>query len=163
MQAALAKLQRRCLPTKGEWSSAAVQIKEAHRNGSINVCIVDRDIAGAEALAKELNDSGKTKAIAIECNVTDWDSQVAAFDKAVTEFGRIDYVLPIAGVGERRWLKKDQKETWTKPDLACIDVNLTGPLYTIALAVQQFRRQEKNEHGFRGKRKLGARACRPRD
>jgi len=124
----------------------------------VKLVLADRDMAGATSLAKDLKDAGKT-AIDVECDVANWDQQVATFDTAVTEFGRIDYVLPIAGVGERRWLKKGQTEKWTKPDLTVIDVDLTAPLWTVALAVQQFRRQDKNEHGFRGKIMAVASVC----
>lgn len=37
-----------------------------------------------------------------------------------------------------------------KPDLTVIDLDLTGVMYTVSLAVQQFRRQEP-KNGFRGK------------
>jgi len=32
--------------------------------------------------------------------VTDWDSQRQGFEAAVKQFKRIDYVYPIAGIGE---------------------------------------------------------------
>ncbi|KAF2104184.1 glucose 1-dehydrogenase [Rhizodiscina lignyota] len=124
----------------------------------IKVCIADRDEAGIKAAISELGDKGKS-IMSVKVDAADWDSQVQAFDKAVTEFGRIDYVLPVAGIGERRWLKKDQTEKWTKPDLTVIDVNLTGLIYTVALAIQQFRRQEPNDFGFRGKIMAVASVC----
>lgn len=84
--------------------------------------------------------------------MTDWDSQVAAFEKAVKEFGRIDYVFPIAGIGERKAIKNNPKaQGFQKPDLAVIDVDLTGVLYTAFLGIQQMRRQEKDSSGYRGK------------
>ena len=103
-----------------------------------------------QAVKSDLGEKGDS-ILTVQVDVADWDSQVQAFDKAVTEFGRIDYVFPIAGVGERRWIPKDQTEKWAKPDLTCINVNLYGPIYTTALAVQQMRRQEPNDFGFRGK------------
>lgn len=124
----------------------------SNSNSRIKVCIADRDLAGAQAVADEINKSGK-KAIAVQCDVANWDSQVAAIDKAVTELGRLDYVLPIAGIGERRWMKQGQTEKWQKPDLTVIDVVFLGLVWTVSLAVQQFRRQEKDQFGFRGKSK----------
>lgn len=109
------------------------------------------NLDGAEAVVKKLKDGGK-EAIAVQVNVADWDSQVAAFEKAVKEFGRIDYVFPIAGIGERKVIKNDPTATeFEKPDLACIDVDLTGLLYTAYIAIQQFRRQDKGADGYRGK------------
>ncbi|KAK5331689.1 hypothetical protein LTR93_000694 [Exophiala xenobiotica] len=89
-----------------------------------------------------------------EVDVTDWDQQVSAFEKAVNTLGRIDYVYPIAGLSERRSFPNRGKDYkgFEKPDLSVIDVNLTAVLYTVSLALQQFRRQALNKFGFRGKR-----------
>lgn len=91
-------------------------------------------------------------------NVADWDSQVQAFKKAVAEFGRIDYVYPIAGIGENTWIPPlapgQAEDDFAKPALAVIDVNVTGFLYSVAIAIQQFRRQGAGANGFKGKRML---------
>jgi NAD(P)-dependent dehydrogenase (short-subunit alcohol dehydrogenase family) len=93
-------------------------------------------------------------AIAVQVNASDWDSQLAGFQKAVDAFGRIDYVFPIAGIGERKAIKNDPSATsFEKPDLSVIDVDLTGVLYTAFLAIQQMRRQDKDSQGYRGKSK----------
>lgn len=115
------------------------------------MCIADRNLEGAKAAAEKL---GKG-AIAVEVNTPDWDSQLAAFETAVKEFGRIDYVFPIAGIGERKTVKRDGSTSgFQKPDLATLDVDLIGVLYTAYLAIQQMRRQEKDSSGFRGKSEL---------
>lgn len=115
----------------------------------IKVFIADRDILGAQETAKELG------AEATAVDVSDWDSQKAAFKQALEKFGRIDYVLPIAGVGENRWTptvaETEASNEFGRPNLSVIDINVTGILYTVSLAVQQFRRQTPNVHGFRGK------------
>lgn len=72
-------------------------------------------------------------------------------------------MAPIAGIGERKWLPfpsetQAMKEgEFAKPDLSVVDVDLTGVLYTIALAIQQFRRQDaiEWEQGWKGRGKLG--------
>jgi NAD(P)-dependent dehydrogenase (short-subunit alcohol dehydrogenase family) len=46
-----------------------------------------------------------------------------------------------------------------EPDLSTVDVDLKGVMYTVGLAVQQFRRQEKNAQGFRGKIGVVASVC----
>lgn len=54
-------------------------------------------------------------------------------------------------------------DEFAKPDLSVIDVDLTGVLYTLALAIQQFRRQEpvawSANRQFRGKIGLVASIC----
>ena len=121
----------------------------------VDVCIADQNFAGAQEFAQKLQKDGSTKSFAVEFNATDWDSQVGAFQKAVDTFGRLDYVFPIAGIGERKAIKNDPKDKgWQKPDLTVIDVDLNGVLYTSYLAIQQMRRQEKGSDGIRGRSKL---------
>lgn len=115
----------------------------------MKVCIADRNLDGAKATADKI---GKG-ATAVEVSVTDWDSQKAAFEKAIKELGgRIDYVFPIAGIGERKAIKNDPTATeFEKPDLTVLDVDLNGVLYTTFLGIQQFRHQDKDNTGYRGR------------
>jgi NAD(P)-dependent dehydrogenase (short-subunit alcohol dehydrogenase family) len=108
---------------------------------------------GAQSFADELNKNGKV-AVVEAVNVTDWNEQVKAFEAAVSEFGRIDYVYPIAGIGERPWIPPhtDPMSGFVQPDLSVADVDMRGVLYTCSFALQQFRRQESDKNGFRGKR-----------
>jgi len=78
---------------------------------------------------------------------------VKGFEAAISEFGRIDYVYPIAGIGERPWTPHHTglKDAFVKPDLSVADVDMRAVLYTCSLALQQFRRQEPDMDGFRGK------------
>ena len=121
--------------------------------GSAKVMIADMNKDAAQAFADELNKMGQVAWVA-QVNVMDWDQQVKAFESAVKEFGRVDYVYPIAGIGERAWTPPNKNSSgFTKPDLSVIEADLIGVLYTVSLAVQQFRRQEKDSNGFRGKSK----------
>lgn len=105
---------------------------------------------------------------AVQCDTTSWDSQVTAFRKAIywraSDGGRIDFVAPIAGIGERQWIplpsisSMEEPLDFTKPDLTTLDVDLTGVLYTVALAVQHFRRQSRFE-GLLGRIGLVASVC----
>lgn len=104
-----------------------------------------------------------------QCDTSSWDSQVAAFRKAIDwrapDGGRIDFVAPIAGIGERQWLpfpevtSSEKPDEFTEPDLSIIDVDLTGVLYTIALAVQHFRRQTRTKDSLLGRIGLVASVC----
>lgn len=88
----------------------------------------------------------------MEVDVADWESQRKGFEAAVAQFGHLDYVFPIAGMGERKHFpNRLGSKDFQKPDLYAWDVNMTGFIYTVSLALQQFRRQELNKHGFRGK------------
>lgn len=105
----------------------------------------------------------------VRCDTTSWDAQVAAFQEAInwqaSDGGRIDFVAPIAGIGERQWVPFSEVTTasdasdFTKPDLSIVDVDLTGVLYTVALAVQHFRRQQRREDGLLGRVGLVSSVC----
>ncbi|KAK5732719.1 hypothetical protein LTR17_010274 [Elasticomyces elasticus] len=125
---------------------------------NVRVAIADMNFSGAQEVASKHSDL----VTAYELDVADWDSQLAVFEKVVKQFdGRVDYVFPIAGIGEKTFLPNDprQKEGFVKPNLGTLDVDLNGFLYTISLAVQQMRRQEKDESGFRGKITVVASVC----
>lgn len=122
----------------------------------MRVAIADVNLQGAQSLASTLQ-----SALAVELNAADWDSQLSAFKQVLQQFGRIDYVYAIAGIGERKWIPNDPNSVdFAKPDLTTLDVDLNGLLYTSALAIQQMRRQDPDERGLRGKSKfLGLTRC----
>ncbi|KAJ7765097.1 NAD-P-binding protein [Mycena maculata] len=121
------------------------------------VIIADLNGEAGSKFAAELNDkAGSVVAISVKTNTTIWEDQLAGFQEAVRTFKRIDYVFANAGIAERPWLPPFDPETAAsrpllKPDLATADINLTGQLYTAALALQTFERQEIGPSGFRGK------------
>jgi NAD(P)-dependent dehydrogenase (short-subunit alcohol dehydrogenase family) len=128
-------------------------VAETLVKNDIRVFLADINSPAASDVATALNDTTPNIAHAAHVDVSDWNSQAKAFSQAVHLFERIDYVYAIAGIGERRWVDNDptKKEGFEAPDLSVLDVDLRGVLYTASLAVQQFRRQEKDENGFRGK------------
>ena len=127
---------------------------------SIKVFITDVNASGASSVADALNKSSPGLAQSTSVDVTDWNAQAKAFGQAVHAFGRIDYVYPIAGVGERRWMPHDPMATgFEAPDLTVMDVDLKGLLYTCSLAIQQMRKQDKDKNGFRGKIAMVASVC----
>ncbi|OAG42912.1 hypothetical protein AYO21_02863 [Fonsecaea monophora] len=117
----------------------------------IRVCVADICQDGLQSLSEELN-KDETVLLPVVVDVADWDSLRQGFEKAVSQFQRIDYIFPIAGVGETRTFPNNPASTgFQPPDLQAFEVNMNGFLYTISLALQQFRRQSVNELGFRGK------------
>lgn len=85
-------------------------------------------------------------------DVASWDSQLEGFKSVVADARRIDWVFPVAGVTERSWIRNDpHSRDFIKPDLTTLDVDLYGVLHTASLAIQQFRRQERDRDGVRGK------------
>ena len=78
-----------------------------------------------EALAAELG--GDETAIAVTCDVTEWDQVEALAGRALEAFGRIDAVFANAGFGATRGFLEESPEHWRSMVLT----NVLGPALTI--------------------------------
>jgi NADP-dependent 3-hydroxy acid dehydrogenase YdfG len=76
-------------------------------------------------LAAELGGPGA--AIAVACDVTEWDQVDALARRALAEFGRIDAVFANAGFGATRGFLEETPEQWRSMVLT----NVLGPALTI--------------------------------
>lgn len=63
----------------------------------LGVVVADLNLAGAEAVAKELTDAGLT-ALAVRMDVADEQEVEAGFDRMMEQFGSCDLVMSNAGV-----------------------------------------------------------------
>ncbi|PAV18792.1 NAD(P)-binding protein [Pyrrhoderma noxium] len=110
-----------------------------------NVVIGDIDTIAAAKTAKEIEDDGG-KVVYQACNVVNYDDLVALFDLAIKSYGRIDVVIPNAGVTERGHLTElqyDERGYPIKPSLKTLDINLISVTYATQLA-NHFFIQNKN-------------------
>jgi NADP-dependent 3-hydroxy acid dehydrogenase YdfG len=78
-----------------------------------------------EALAAELG--GAEAAIAVTCDVTEWDQVEGLAARALEGFGRIDAVFANAGFGATRGFLEESPEHWRSMVLT----NVLGPALTI--------------------------------
>ncbi|QKX59957.1 uncharacterized protein TRUGW13939_07099 [Talaromyces rugulosus] len=85
-----------------------------------------------------------------QCDVASWESQAAAFEDVVKHQGRVDYVFANAGVTERGTLIDKNEEKPSKPVLATLDVNLSGVIYSIKLAIHYMLKNAPNSSGSKG-------------
>jgi NADP-dependent 3-hydroxy acid dehydrogenase YdfG len=77
------------------------------------------------ALAAELG--GEERAVAVRCDVTEWDDQEALAAAATERFGRLDAVFANAGHGARRGFLEESVEQWRSMVLT----NVLGVALTI--------------------------------
>jgi NADP-dependent 3-hydroxy acid dehydrogenase YdfG len=84
-----------------------------------------RRLEELEALAAELG--GEERAIAVRCDVTEWDEVQALTATALERFGRIDAVFANAGFGATRGFLEESVEHWR----SMILTNVYGVALTI--------------------------------
>jgi NADP-dependent 3-hydroxy acid dehydrogenase YdfG len=85
------------------------------------------------ALASELG--GDEKALAVRCDVTDWDDHQALVSTTLDRFGRLDAYFANAGFGAKRGFLEETVEHWK----AMIDTNVLGAALSIRAVLPHFR------------------------
>ena len=78
--------------------------------GGYRLVLAARRLEDLEALAEELG--GEERAIAVRCDVTEWDEVQALAATALERFGRIDAVFANAGFGATRGFLEETPEHW---------------------------------------------------
>jgi NAD(P)-dependent dehydrogenase (short-subunit alcohol dehydrogenase family) len=133
-------------------------VAKALNQRGMRIVVADIDLSAAQEAVKKLQEtsaSGEQQHLAVGVDVSSWESQVAAFEKAIEAVGRLDVVIVNAGVGEKTFVPNDPRaQGFVKPNLDILEVDLNGFFYTSALAIQQMRRQEPGEDGLRGRSEL---------
>lgn len=74
-------------------------IVECFAASGADVAIADVDVESAEETAAEVSAGFEGDAIAIECDVGDYDDATSMVETAIDEFGKIDYLVNNAGLG----------------------------------------------------------------
>ena len=84
-----------------------------------------RSVDRLQALADELG--GEERALAVRCDVTEWEEQDALVQAALERFGRLDVAFANAGFGASRGFLADTPEHWREMVLT----NVLGAAYTV--------------------------------
>ena len=93
--------------------------------GKYRLVLAARRLEELEELAAELG--GEERAIAVRCDVTEWDQVEAMAAAALERFGRIDAVFANAGFGASRGFLEESVEHWRSMVLT----NVYGSAMTI--------------------------------
>ena len=105
----------------------ATAIKFAQEGAKVAVCDIDQ--ASAQAVAREITDSGG-EALAFRIDVTDKESIARMVEGVMAKWGRIDTLVNNAGIVQDAQLKKMSDDQFDR----VIDVNLKG-VYNCTKAV----------------------------
>ena len=111
------------LITGGSTGIGAATARRAVADGD-RVVLAARRKEALDALAAEL---GPDTALAVACDVTEWDQVEALAAAALDRFGRIDVVFANAGFGATRGFLNETPEHWR----AMVLTNVLGIAYTI--------------------------------
>jgi NADP-dependent 3-hydroxy acid dehydrogenase YdfG len=93
--------------------------------GKYRLVLAARRLEELEALATELG--GEERALAVRCDVTEWEQVEALAAAALERFGRIDAVFANAGFGASRGFLEESPEHWRSMVLT----NVYGAALTI--------------------------------
>lgn len=106
------------------------------REGAKVAVAVARDLAAAEAVAREIEALGQ-KAIARRADVSQWEAAQQLIQDAIAAFGQVDILVNNAGVTRDDLLLRLDEEKWD----AVLDVNLKGTYHCTRAALRPMLRQ----------------------
>jgi NADP-dependent 3-hydroxy acid dehydrogenase YdfG len=89
------------------------------------LALAARSVDRLQTLADELG--GEDRAIAVRCDVSEWEQQEALVQTTLQRFGRLDVAFANAGFGAARGFLSDTPEHWR----AMVLTNVLGAAYTI--------------------------------
>jgi NADP-dependent 3-hydroxy acid dehydrogenase YdfG len=110
----------------------AATAREAARSG-YRLVLGARSEDRLQALIEELG--GRERAIAVHCDVSDWDQQQELVRSGLERFGRLDVAFANAGFGAPRGFTSSDVEHWR----AMVLTNVYGVALTIRATVEAIR------------------------
>lgn len=113
-------------------------IAESLMKEGVHVAITSRSASSAEQAANQLNSNSKTgaKAIGIEADVKNFESQQLAVKTVLKHFNQLDIVIANAGVGHFASVEDLTLEQWQDT----MDTNLSGVFYSIKSSIEALKK-----------------------
>lgn len=116
------RLDGKAIYVTGGASGIGKSVATALAEAGADVAIVDVNLEGAEAVAKEIADATGSKTTAIRCDVTNQDDVEAMVAKVVDTYGKLDACFNNAGICLNVPAEEMTFEQWNK----VININLNG-------------------------------------
>jgi NADP-dependent 3-hydroxy acid dehydrogenase YdfG len=102
-------------------------------DAGFRLVLAARSVEKLETLAGEVGGPGR--ALAVECDVTEWEQQQALAARTLEEFGRLDVAFANAGFGAARGFLAESPEHWRSMVLT----NVYGAALTIRATMPALR------------------------
>lgn len=110
----------------GGASGIGLAVAHALNQRGIRIIIADINLTAAQEAVRKLQESTPAgqNHLALEVDVSSWESQLAAFEKAIEVVRRLDIVIVNAGVGEKVFVPNDsgKGQGFVKPNLGILEV-----------------------------------------
>jgi NADP-dependent 3-hydroxy acid dehydrogenase YdfG len=113
----------------GASSGIGAATARAAAGAGYRVVLAARSVDRLASLAEELG--GEERALALECDVTEWDQQQAMVATALERYGRLDVAFANAGFGAARGFLEETPEHWRSMVLT----NVYGAALTIRASI----------------------------
>jgi NADP-dependent 3-hydroxy acid dehydrogenase YdfG len=117
----------------GASSGIGAATARAASQAGYRIALAARRTVPLSGLARELG--GPDRALAVPCDVTEWEDQQRLVASALERFGRIDAVFANAGFGARRGFLEESPEHWREMVLT----NVYGAALTIRASIAALR------------------------
>jgi NAD(P)-dependent dehydrogenase (short-subunit alcohol dehydrogenase family) len=104
-------LQGKVAAVTGAAEGIGREIVQQLAQAGARVAILDRNVAGAALVARDLN-TAEGRAIAVEMDLADETSIVEAFGETRRQLGRIDILVNCAGIQNRELITETSADLW---------------------------------------------------
>ncbi|EHY55749.1 hypothetical protein HRR83_009186 [Exophiala dermatitidis] len=130
----------------GGASGIGLAISRSFAEQGAHVSVLDVNPDGAEIVQQLTSEIQNGSFTFKKADVSNWDELASAFEQVHQEQGRIDVVMANAGISREGSLIVDEEKP-SKPSLKTLDVNLTGTIYTVKLAIHYIRKNAVSGNG----------------
>ncbi|MFP9191453.1 SDR family NAD(P)-dependent oxidoreductase [Natrialbaceae archaeon A-CW1-1] len=123
----------------GASSGIGKAIAERYAENGVNVVVCARSVDDLEAVADAINEGDAPgEALAVECDITDWDAVEALAEATVETFGGIDILVNNAGASFRAPFEEFSQNAWQ----TIVNINLNGTFNCIQVVGKYMREAE---------------------